>query len=313
MAKRKYQVAVILINYNSSQYTLDCVNSIFARTSRDLHFQVIVVDNDSRIEEYEMLESLRSKQDIEVFRSKINIGFSGANMMGFQLADADYFYFLNNDCVLVDDCLGKLHAFLEQHQEVANCSGEMFNAKMEYEANFGYFPVLSLKLLGSGLLKLFHPEKFPDKHVRFSNPTRVDLVNGSSMFVRASAFEEIGGMDTLYFLYCEEEDMALRLSRSGYQTVLVPGATYQHFVSRSTEKDNSINLVFLKEFYISFLYYYRKNYNVIYCRTIQLLYFFKMIRKFYRNWDYVKLAFFILGGAHLKHSLRFKQQIGSGL
>ncbi len=312
MAKRKYEVAVILINYNSSQYTLDCVNSIFEKTT-GCHFQIIIIDNHSGIEDYNRLELLHSRKDIQVFRSKINTGFSGANMMGVQIASADYYYFLNNDCVLLDDCLGKLHFFLEQHSEVGNCSGEMFNAAMDYEPNFSYFPSLSLKLLGSGLLKLFHPQRFPDKRVRYSNPVKVDLVKGSSMFVRATAFEEIGGMDTTYFLYCEEEDMALRLSRKGYLTYLVPGAKYQHFVSKSTEKDKAINLVFLKEFYISFLYFYRKNYGVITCLAIQLLYFFKMVKKFYKNWDYVKLAFFILGGAHRKHSLRFIQKMDQDL
>ena len=142
MAKRKYQVAVILINYNSSRYTLDCVNSIFTRTSSDLHFQIVVIDNDSRPDDHYQLKVLQSKEHIQVFRSKINIGFSGANMMGVQLANADYYYFLNNDCLLIDDCLEKLYSFLEQHPQVANCSGEMFDAALEYSRNFGYFPSL---------------------------------------------------------------------------------------------------------------------------------------------------------------------------
>ena len=128
MGKRKYQVAVILINYNSSQYTLDCINSILARTSADFRWQLIVIDNDSRPEEYQKLGILRSREEVRIFRSKLNMGFSGANMMGVQLADADYYYFLNNDCVLLNDCLAILHSFLEQHAEVANCSGEMLTA-----------------------------------------------------------------------------------------------------------------------------------------------------------------------------------------
>lgn len=309
MANSTYQVAVILINYNSSQFTLDCVNSIRAKTAAGLRFQIIVIDNNSRPEEYQKLAKLDAQEDVRIFRSRINTGFSGANMLGVQWADADYYYFLNNDCILLNDCLGILHAFLEQHREVANGSGEMFVASGEYEVNFGYFPTLSMKLLGSGLMKLLYPGKFPDKHVRMTKPTRVDLVNGSSMFMRAAAFDGIGGFDTNYFLYCEEEDIALRLSRKGFATYLVPEAKYQHFVSRSTDKDGSINLVYLKEFYISFFYYYRKNYHAVYAGAIRFLYFFKMISKFYKQADYVKLAFFIAGGAPVKHSLRFKQMV----
>lgn len=303
---RKFQVAVILINYNSSQYTLDCINSIRSQTS--VRYQIIVIDNNSRSSEFEILSALEYKE-VTLVRSKLNVGFSGANMMGVQVADADYYYFLNNDCILLNDTIGILHAFMEGNPSVANCSGEMFNAKNRYEYNFRYFPTLALKLLGSGFLRLFYPERFPDKRIRFEKPTRVDLVNGSSMFIRAGCFEEIGGFDTNYFLYCEEEDIALRLSRQGYHTYLVPEARYQHFENKSSASDSSIRLPYLKEFYISFLYYYSKNYNVPYRMAIQVLYFFKLLRKFYKNWGYAELAFFVAGGAHLKHSLRFKQKI----
>lgn len=230
-------------------------------------------------------------------------------MLGVQLAHADYYYFLNNDCILLNDCISVLHKFMEQTPSAGNCSGEMFNAKGNYEYNFRYFPTLKLKLLGSGLLRLFSPEKFPSKHKRLESPTQVDLVNGSSMFIRATAFEEIGGLDTNYFLYCEEEDIALRLSRAGYATYLVPEAKYQHFENKSSQSSHAIRLPFLKEFYISFLYYYSKNYNRAYCFAIQLLYFFKTLRKFYKNTDYAVLAWFILKGAPVRESLRFKQKI----
>lgn len=309
MANRKFDVAVILINYNTSQFTLDCVKSLQALTSTSLKYQIIVIDNNSRPEEFTKLESLNTKEGITLFRSKINTGFSGANMMGVQFAQADYYYFLNNDCILLNDCITLLYKFMEANDAAGNCSGEMFNAKGDYEYNFRYFPTLKLKLLGSGLLRAFNPEGYPSKHKRLEKPTRVDLVNGSSMFVRASAFEAIGGFDTNYFLYCEEEDIALRLKRAGYDTFLIPEAKYQHFENKSSQSENAIRLPFLKEFYISFLYYYSKNYNWAYCLAIQFLYFFKTLRKFYKNKDYAVLAWFILKGAPVRESLRFKQKI----
>lgn len=308
MANRKFDVAVILINYNSSQYTIDCVRSIQANTP-DIKYQIIIIDNNSHHQEFEKLNSLQGISEVIIFRSKLNTGFSGANMMGVQLADADYYYFLNNDCILLNPCLSILYSFMEQNRKVANCSGEMFNAKNEYEYNFRYFPTLTLKIFGSGLLRLFAPEKYPNKYKRLEKPTRVDLVNGSSMFIRATAFESIGGFDTNYFLYCEEEDIALRLHRQGYQTYLVPEAKYQHFENKSSASEHAIRLPYLKEFYISFLYYYSKNYNSLYRMTIQILYFFKLFRKCYKNYGYARLAFFVLAGAHMKHSLRFKQTI----
>ncbi|MBX2900180.1 MAG: glycosyltransferase family 2 protein [Cyclobacteriaceae bacterium] len=309
MSARHYHIAVILINYNSTRYTINCINSIQKNTDPTLHYQIIVVDNNSREEEFDHLISGVDQTKIIVVKSRLNVGFSGANMMGVQVADADYYYFLNNDCLLLNDCLKILYTFMESEPRVANCSGEMFNSEGVYEYNFRYFPTLKLKLLGSSFLRLFSPADFPDKYTRLTKPTRVDLVNGSSMFVRATSFEEIGGFDTNYFLYCEEEDLALRLRRTGWLTYLVPDARYQHFENKSSETNSPIRLPFLREFYISLLYYYSKNYNGVYRICIQTLLFFKLARKFYKHLGYAQLAFFVVRGAPVKYSLRFKQRI----
>jgi len=305
MKSRKYQVAVILVNYNSSQYTIDCVRSIRAQT-KTVRYQIIVVDNDSRPDEKLALRELQGLSDVQMIFSPDNSGFSGANMIGVNAADAEFYYFLNNDTVLLNDCIGILYDFMSGHPEAANASGEMFIADGSYEYNFRYFPSIALKLLGSGILRLFQPTSFPSRHIRFQQPTAVDLVNGSSMFIRAVPFEKINGFDTRYFLYCEEEDIALRLRREGFKTYLVPAAQYQHFVSRSTRQDGSINLPFLKEFYISFLYYFGKNYNRAYRLIIQVFYVIKIGRKVFRNRDYGRLAWFILRGAPEKESLRYR-------
>lgn len=305
---RAYQVAVILINYNSSQYTLDCIESI-RKHSSSIRYQIIVVDNNSRPEEYAKLLSLEKQDHILLIRSRLNVGFSGANMMGVQQANAEYYYFLNNDTILLNDCITILFDFMHGTPKAGNASGEMINGKGVYEYNFRYFPTLPLKVLGSGLLRLFMPTRFPSRHIRFTKPTPVDLVNGSSMFIRAKPFEEIGGFDTNYFLYCEEEDIALRLKRHGYLTYLVPEAQYQHFENKSSQSENSIRLPFLKEFYISFFYYFGKNYGGLYRLGILILYVFKTARKFYKSFDYLRLAWFMMRGAPVRESLRFKQKI----
>ena len=99
------------------------------------------------------------------------------------------------------------------------------------------------------------------------SPVQVDVVSGSQMFIRAEHFFKIGGLDTIFFLYCEEEDLALRFSNANYKTYLVPQAHNYHLGSASTEK----NLAIKKEFYISFLYFYRKHYGVLSTVMIRII------------------------------------------
>ncbi len=54
MEEKLYSVAVILINYNSSDFTLPAVQSIRQRTAPPLNYPV-VVDNNSQPDDYAKL------------------------------------------------------------------------------------------------------------------------------------------------------------------------------------------------------------------------------------------------------------------
>ncbi len=74
------------------------------------------------------------------------------------------------------------------------------------------------------------------------------------MFFRRSVFADAGGLDTNYFLYCEEEDICLRLKNRGHTIFYVPSAVISHLGGGSTERDINIE----KEFYISLFYFLNK-------------------------------------------------------
>ena len=81
-----YDVAVVLINYNSSHYTIECLSSLLSMTSKNLSYGIVIVDNASRIDDYNNLVNNLSKFESDVplllFRSKINTGFASGNMQG---------------------------------------------------------------------------------------------------------------------------------------------------------------------------------------------------------------------------------------
>ena len=49
-------VSIIIVNYNSIDLTIDCVNSIFQQTA-DVKFEIIIVDNASKNKEAERLQA----------------------------------------------------------------------------------------------------------------------------------------------------------------------------------------------------------------------------------------------------------------
>ena len=297
------EVSIILVNYNSAELTLNCVKSIIEKTVSTT-FEIIVVDNNSRPADLEKLKMLEHKPQVKLIRSRLNTGFSGGNMLGVQHATGNYYFFLNNDCLLINDCLQILKTYLGTHPKVGMCTPQMFNAQMVKQRSFGYFPTLIEKTLGKSVANFFYPGSYRKSDLHFDHPTKVDLVPGSAMFVRADLFCKIGGFDTNYFLYCEEEDLALNIQKHGFDTYVVPAAQFIHLDGGSSDK----SLPLKEEFYISLIYYFRKHLPFWQVYVLRLHYFIKFARK--GMWS---LASFILIGAPMKKSLRFKQQIAGNI
>ncbi len=59
-------------------------------------------------------------------------------------------------------------------------------------------------------------------------------LSGSCELVRRSAFDEIGGFDEGYFMYFEDVDLGVRLTRAGYRNVYEPAAEVVHTGAHST-------------------------------------------------------------------------------
>ncbi|MFD2932447.1 glycosyltransferase [Spirosoma flavum] len=310
------KVSIILINYNSHQFTYDCVDSIIEKTApvdrKGVDYEIIIVDNNSIVNDYEALKpitnsSQRNGPQIQLIRSRINLGFSGGNMLGVQFADpnTDYYYFLNNDCVLRTDVCSQLTDFMDATPNAGLCGAQMFSGDGSRQITFGYLPTLGSKILGHGFVRMFNPALYPSVRQVYTEPVRVPFVMGSTLFVRASAFNMIGGFDIAHFLYVEEEDLAKRLLLKEFYVYLVPQAEYVHFTGQSTIRTYDVE----KEYYISLFHYFRKYHSWFERGLFRVYYFIKNGRKFRRNRVYARLAWFIGRGSPMRESLRYRQII----
>lgn len=299
MKSARFRVAVILINFNSSEHTLRCIASIRAQTASMEAVQIVVVDNASREEQFQALAHLERELGVTLVRSCLNTGFSGGNMLGTAHADAEFYYFLNNDCLFEEDCIGALLAHCDEHPQTVVCSGHQRHEDGRLRLNFSYFPSLFARLLGTGAARAIWPARYPAKSATYTEALEVPVLAGCSMFVRAEAFAEIGGFDTTYFLYSEEEDLARRLTDAGGRLVLVPGAGFVHLGGGSTPD----RIEYLREYYISHLHYLSKYHNGLVVGLHRLLLTVKLLKRS------PSLALFVARGAPMRYSLRHEQQI----
>jgi GT2 family glycosyltransferase len=298
------KVSVILLNYNSTTFTIECIGSIRDKTNGQLDYEIIVVDNGSSAEELNRLRDHIKPDNIKLITSNINLGFGRGNNLGAREASGEYIYFLNNDTVLLNDNLSILSRFMDDNPQAGICSGQMHNSDLSLHYSFSYFPGIGLSLFGVSFMRRFRSKAYPDRHLRYESPIKVDYVTGAAMFVRTKMFFEARGFDDNIFLFLEEEDLALRLNKAGYPAYFVPDAEFIHFGGKSTGKSFEID----REYYISFFYYLRKHKNWLEIQAFKLFYFIKNLRKFYKDKKFIRLAKFILTGANPEYSLKHVQK-----
>lgn len=302
-----YEIAVVIINYNSSALTIDCIKSLLEKTSNDLTLQVVIVDNASAIEDYEQLKLYAETlpDSIQLIRSRINTGFGGGNMIGMNQCDSKYIAFLNNDTILRNDCLKLLRDFMEANPQAGICGPQGYNENGKLLPTIDHFASVSREIFGRKFLETINPKKYPKRKKEYDQPVQADFIAGSFMFLRLDDFNEIGGFDTNIFLYYEETDLCKRLLKIKKYAYLVPGAKFMHYHGASTEKSLKIKI----ELKLSLLYVIKKHYG-FFKFWILLLYF--QIRYFFSSLvkpQYFKLWLIFMKQASLAYSLKHQQKI----
>ena len=112
-------VALILLNWNNSAETLQCLESLKQVVYGSL--SIIVVDNGSSDDSLLKLERYREELPLTILKNKDNLGFAAGNNTGIQYAltkGAQYILLLNNDTTVAPDFLPELVKDLEEHKDV---------------------------------------------------------------------------------------------------------------------------------------------------------------------------------------------------
>jgi len=62
----------------------------------------------------------------------------------------------------------------------------------------------------------------------YETRTATEWLSGAVLCVRRAAFEQVGGFDERFFLYCEDTDLCLKLRRAGYSVWYEPDIPASH-------------------------------------------------------------------------------------
>ena len=212
-------LSIIIVNYRSTKYILDCLQSAGPVLMQNKEIEWIIVDNDSNDDGENQIRSLFPQ--VQFLQMGYNAGFARANNAGIKIAKGAHVLLLNPDTLLPENsilnCVQRLAA-----SDCVACGVQLVHADKTPQFSGSYFTkgglnhVLELPYWGNTVkwvANVFNVSK--PSFIQVEKEIKVDWVSGAFLMVKQSAIKKAGLMDEDFFLYAEEVEWCSRLGKIG--------------------------------------------------------------------------------------------------
>lgn len=218
-------LSIIIVNYKSTRYILDCLQSAESSLIQNKEIEWIIVDNDSKDDAHQIISN--SYPQVQFVQMGYNAGFARANNAGIRIAKAEQVLLLNPDTLIVpgmiEQCLERL---IHSNHVAAGVQLIYPNHQPQFSGSYfmlgGLNHLLPLPYWGASLkaiVSLFTKNK--PAIIQAEKEQEVDWVSGAFLMVKQNAIKQSGLMDEDFFLYGEEVEWCSRLKKIG--TIFIYG------------------------------------------------------------------------------------------
>src|SRR5271157_829435 len=232
-------LSVVIVNWNSAEYVIPCVFSIYTQT-KNVEFEIIVVDNGSADDSCRVIRE--RCPSVKLVRSRQNVGFARANNLGFQHSSGRIVLFLNPDTELRGPAINLMHSCLNSSADVGVLGCRLLNSDLSVQTScIQPFPTilnqiadierlrqLSPRLKLWGMRPLFDPDR--------GKPVGVEAVSGACQMIKREVFEKVERFSTDYFMYMEDLDLCYKVKKVGRKVCYLGAATIVHHGGQSSGK-----------------------------------------------------------------------------
>lgn len=227
--KDSASVAIILVNWNSYEFTNDCIYSL--KKASYPNFNIIVVDNGSADQSGQRLQ--QEHPEVITLFSPDNKGFTGGNNIGFDYAiqkGFDYAMLLNNDTFVEPDFIDHLVEYMESNPQTGAVQPRIyFNHDRSLLWNGGNLFFYSIGwAYTSGENQLPKPNHLVIKNMPW--------ITGCAFMVRTSILKQTGLLAPNLFIYSEDVDLSFRIRELGHQLTYIPESIVYHIAGSSNKK-----------------------------------------------------------------------------
>ena len=269
-------VSIAIVSWNTSDLLRICLQSIIDSTNR-IDYEIIVVDNASSDGSAEMVT--QTFPIVRLIRNHQNQGFAAANNAAFANAQGRYLLLLNPDTKVHTGAIDILVRYLDWHSDVGILGAHLLNTDGSTQISCSHFPTLANMALESlGISRLLPRStllaRFKMTYWLHDQEREVDQPSGACLLVRRAAWDQVGSLDTRFFMYFEEVDLCYRIKHQGWKIVFIPTAYVTHYGGQSSIQNMDVRIVGRYE---SLLVFFKKHYRRPTVLTLRFLIISEML------------------------------------
>ena len=231
MSKDTFNLAIIVLNWNGAEDTLNCVRSL---QSQSLKPFVIVVDNNSSDDSVLQIEnyiSSSNNKNVILLKNDKNLGFAGGINTGLKYSIKNNYTFtgvLNPDAVAHKNWCESLVNQLKAHSSAGIAVGLLLHEDGK-----------TIDSAGDIYTTWGLPGPRNRDEPTSSAPKAPDYVfgaTGGGAIYRTSMFKKVAMFDEAFFMYYEDVDLSFRAQLSGFKIRYTPDAIAYHKQGASSKK-----------------------------------------------------------------------------
>ncbi|WP_312825295.1 glycosyltransferase family 2 protein [Epilithonimonas sp.] len=212
------KVFCIIVTYNGEKWIRECLSTI---NETQIQLEIVIVDNNSSDETVKIIQD--EFPDVRLIASKKNLGFGGANNLGYNLAfenGAEFIYLLNQDTISYPESICNLIRIMDNDHVVGvaspmhlNDHGTRLDKKFEQYITAAscpnYISDLSLKKRRSYY--------------------EIGFVNAAAWLIKVEVVNELGGLfSSAFYHYGEDSNFLSRIRYHKKKCIIVPDVYIHH-------------------------------------------------------------------------------------
>ena len=252
----KYKFCFVILNYITTNDTIECIDSIKKYCS-DYNYNIVIVDNASPNKSGEELKKVYQKDSkIKIFINKDNIGFARGNNVGFIYAKeklhSDFIILCNSDTEILDNsfCPKIINSYLQDNFAVLGPKEQLVDGtcyplkdkirtKKQIKLSINKYENLldgKDKFINKIALKIY--STIYHRKLSVGKRHKNIVLHGAFLIFSKKYIDLFDGLNDVTFFYGEEEFLALRLKKYNLCSVYNPDITILHKKNSATNASN---------------------------------------------------------------------------